>query len=140
MLHAWLQNRHQTLFPLALNLRNLPGAQRDLLVQSMVASAAMAGGSTAPLESLLPRLGGDAEAAGTLAAALAQPPSVAPLLQALHRAGLGAHAYHVALLVGSGGGRLGQAWLDYLAACFELPVQVTRDLQRRSGRRHGRSP
>jgi uncharacterized membrane protein YebE (DUF533 family) len=134
MLHAWLQNRHQTLFPLALNLRNLEPEQRLLLVQAMAASATMAGGNEASLAGLLPSIGGDAAERAALAEAVRAPPPLPGLLQALQRAGIGAHAYTVALLA-SQGGRAGQAWLDYLAAFFALPAEVTRDLQRRSGRR-----
>ncbi|MFC7553402.1 hypothetical protein ACFQU7_15825 [Pseudoroseomonas wenyumeiae] len=59
--------------------------------------------------------------------------SLPALLAELRQAGLGAHAYTLALLVG--GDAVGRAWQDYLAACFALPADVTSDLQRRSGRR-----
>src|SRR4051794_36252665 len=38
VLLAWLRNRHQLLFPFALNLRRLDGNQCELLVHAMVAA------------------------------------------------------------------------------------------------------
>jgi hypothetical protein len=141
LLHAWMQNRHQTLFPLALNLRNLPPPHRQLLVQAMAASSAMAGTAPAALGGLLPGIGGEAPEHDSLVRALQAPPPLPPLLGALRDAGLGAHAYTVALLaIGPAAPPAGQAWLDYLAACFALPAETTTDLQRRSGRRRVRPP
>lgn len=129
LLHGWLQNRHQTLFPLALNLGNLPPGQRILLARCMQATAAMTG-APAPVEALAAVGGGAAERA-----VLAEAPSPLPLLLAsLRQEGLGAHAYTAALL-SVAEGRPGQAWLDYLAALFGLPATVTADLRRRGRRR-----
>lgn len=131
LLHGWLQNRHQTLFPLALNLRNMPPAHRALLVRAMAAGVAMTGQDGATR--LLPTIGGDAEDAALLQQDAGPLP---PLLDELREARLGAHAYAATLLlVGTAPTALGQAWLDYLSARFALPVETTADLQRRSGRR-----
>jgi len=139
LLHAWMQNRHQTLFPLALNLRNLPPPHRLLLVRGLAASSAMAGTATAPLATLLPGIGGEAPEQAALAEALRAPTPLAPLLAELRDAGLGAHAYTAALLaIGPAAPAIGQAWLDYLAACFALPAETTTDLRRRSGQRRVR--
>ncbi|WP_131829564.1 hypothetical protein [Teichococcus deserti] len=133
LLHAWLQNRHQTLFPLSLNLRNLPPAQRHLLIHSLVASARMTGIAATALPPLLPAIGGQNEAE-TLQAALGHPCPLADLLEALREQELGAYAYTLALLVGSAGrGGLVEAWLNYLAFFFALPAEVLADLRRRGG-------
>lgn len=129
LLHGWLQNRHQTLFPLALNLGNLPPAHGALLARCMQATAAMTG-APPPLEALAAAGGGVAEKA-----ALAEPaPALPVLLASLRQEGLGAHAYTAALL-SAADGPSGQAWLDYLAAAFALPATVTADLRRRGRRR-----
>jgi uncharacterized membrane protein YebE (DUF533 family) len=44
VLDGWLQNRHQTLFPLTLNLRSLDASGRELLVHMMAAAAEADGG------------------------------------------------------------------------------------------------
>ncbi|PHK93952.1 hypothetical protein CR162_16150 [Pseudoroseomonas rhizosphaerae] len=129
LLHGWLQNRHQTLFPLALNLGNLPPPHRLLLARCMQATAAMTG-APPPAEALAAIGGGAAERAALAEA----PPPLPELLSALQREGLGAHAYSAALL-SAAEARVGQAWLDYLAAAFALPPSVTADLRRRGGRR-----
>ncbi|PWC27644.1 hypothetical protein [Teichococcus aestuarii] len=129
LLHGWLQNRHQTLFPLALNVNNLPPAHRMLLVRCMQATAAMTG-APPPLEALAAIGGGTAEKAA-LDEAL---PPLPLLLESVRREELGAHAYTAALL-SAADGPAGQAWLDYLAAAFALPATVTADLRRRGRRR-----
>lgn len=138
LLHAWLQNRHQTLFPLALNLRNLAPPHRLLLARFMAASSAMAGTDAAGLGALLAGIGGEAAEQRALAEPHAALP---PLLAELREAALGAHAYTVALLaIGPAAPPAGQAWLDYLAACFALPAETTTDLRRRSGQGRVRRP
>jgi hypothetical protein len=134
LLHGWLQNRHQTLFPLALNLRSLAPAERALLLRAMLATAAMTGADAAALPALLPSIGGEEAEQTMLAEAGREAPDLPGLLAALRQASLGPHAYTLALLV-AGQDATGWAWQDYLAACFALPANVTSDLQRRSGRR-----
>jgi hypothetical protein len=135
-LHAWLQNRHQTLFPLTLNLRVLDPGARALLVRLVAASAALApGGGAEPgrLRDALDGAGaGDAEGR-LLEEALAAPDPLPALLEALREAGLGAHAYAAALLVLDRRGPVERAWLDFLAARFALPAEVSGDLERRGG-------
>jgi uncharacterized membrane protein YebE (DUF533 family) len=134
LLHAWLQNRHQTLFPLALNLQSLEPAQRWLLLRAMVATASMTGTGPEALPPLLPSIGGGEAERAALEEAWSTPMSLPAVLAELRQAALGAHAYTLALLV-AGHDAVGRAWQDYLAACFALPADVTSDLQRRSGRR-----
>jgi uncharacterized protein DUF533 len=135
-LHAWLQNRHQTLFPLTLNLRVLDPGARALLVRLVAASAAMAldgGAEPGRLGAALDGAGAGEAERRLLAEALAAPAPLPPLLDALREAGLGAYAYAAALLALGRRGPVECAWLDFLAARFALPAEVTGDLERRSG-------
>src|SRR5436305_9522786 len=43
VLHAWLQNRHQTLYPLALNFRSLRPEEAGLVVHAMAAAITVDG-------------------------------------------------------------------------------------------------
>ncbi|MCI0757010.1 DUF533 domain-containing protein [Teichococcus vastitatis] len=145
LLHAWLQNRHQTLFPLALNLRNLKPEVRALLVELLAAGARMASleedGVSQRASAVLATMGGGAEEAALLDRALQQPQPLPGLLDGARDAGLGAHAYAAALLLAGRSGRLERAWTDYLAARFALPAELVLDLERRSGgRRIRRKP
>ncbi|KAA2214097.1 DUF533 domain-containing protein [Teichococcus oryzae] len=143
LLHAWLQNRHQTLFPLALNLRNLDAEGRHLLVEMLAASARMASpqenqagnGAEERAALVLSTLGGGAEDAERLAAALQQPHPLPELLEAVRAAGLGAQAYVAALLLAGRNARLERSWADYLAARFALPAELVLDLERRAASR-----
>ncbi len=40
VMHGWLGNRQQTLYPLVLNLRNMSGHERALLAEAMAAAVA----------------------------------------------------------------------------------------------------
>lgn len=149
VLHGWLGNRQQTLFPLALNLRNLDAPQRGLLAEA-VAAAALAGGGVEPRDGTgverrdqaaeqrrdraaqsLARLGAGAAETERLAAALNQPRPVPELLAELQAAGLGSHAYAASLLAVDQREAADRAWLGYLAARFALPAEVVGSLNRR---------
>ena len=135
-LHAWLQNRHQTLFPLTLNLRVLDPGKRALLMR-MVAAAALAEGRE-PDEAERERIFQDLAAAGAgeeerrlFVAALASPEPLPPLLRQVQEAQLGPYAYAASLAALDRRGLAIRAWLDYLAARFALPVGVTAWRERR---------
>jgi hypothetical protein len=135
-LGAWLENRHQTLFPLTLNLGVVDPAGRGLLVRIVAASVLAAGAapSMAERERLWQELVavGASEAERTaFEAELAVPAPLLPLLRALQEAHLGAHAYAASLLALDRRAGTGRAWLDYLAARFGLPPEVVVGLQRR---------
>lgn len=139
-LDAWLQNRHQTLFPLTLNLRILDPAARRLIVR-MVAASVLAGGA-APASEERQRIQQDLAAAGAgeeeralLDAALDEPGPLPPLLGALQEARLGAHAYAASLIALDRRADTGRAWLHYLATRFRLPSEVILGLERRQRRR-----
>ena len=135
-LGAWLANRHQTLFPLTLNLNVVDSDGRALLVR-IVAVSALADGAAPSLierEHLWQELAavgaGEAERAA-FEAELAAPTPLPPLLRALQDAHLGAHAYAASLLALDRRAGTDRTWLDYLAARFGLPPEVVVGLQRR---------
>lgn len=135
VLHGWLGNRQQTLYPLVLNMRNLGGHERALLAEAMAATVAA---SRAPMaerseaaKQALARLGAGEEEARHFAAALDRPRPVHDLLAELQDAGLGPHGYAASLLAADTREPASRAWLGYLAARFALPPEVVVSLNRR---------
>ncbi len=135
VMHGWLENRQQTLYPLVLNLRNLSGHERALLAEAM--AAAVAAGRAPPAErggaaeQALARLGAGEEEARRLADALDCPRPVHELLAEIQDAGLGPHAYAASLLAADSREPASRAWLGYLAARLALPPEVVVSLNRR---------
>jgi uncharacterized membrane protein YebE (DUF533 family) len=135
VMHGWLGNRQQTLYPLVLNLRNLSGRERALLAEVMAAT--LAAGRAPPAErggaaqQAMARLGAGDEEAQRLAAALERPRPVHELLAEVQDAGLGPHAYAASLLAADTREPASRAWLGYLAARFALPPEVVNSLNRR---------
>lgn len=135
VLHAWAQNRHQTLFPLTLNLRSLDARAKALLVHAMAAAAAADGRveeeERRRVAQALDRLGGGEEERRLAAAALERPMSLPVLLREVQAANLSAHAYAVSLLAVEQRDRVNRSYLGYLAARLALPEEVANSLARR---------
>ena len=136
VLHGWLGNRQQTLYPLVLNLRNLGERERALLAEIMAAT--LAAGRTPPSEGrgeaarrTLARLGAGEGEARRRDAALERPRPVRDLLADIQGAGIGPHAYAASLLAADAREPASRAWLGYLAARFALPPEVVVSLDRR---------
>jgi uncharacterized membrane protein YebE (DUF533 family) len=135
VLHGWLGNRQQTLYPLVLNLRNLNGHERALLAE--VTAATVTAGRAPPAErgqaalQALARLGAGEEEARRFAAALDRPRPVQDMLAEVQDAGLGPHGYAASLLAADTREPASRAWLGYLAARFALPPEVVVSLDRR---------
>ena len=135
VMHGWLGNRQQTLYPLVLNLRNLGGRERALLAEAM--AAAVSAGRAPPAErgqaalQALARLGAGEEEARRFAAALDRPRPVQDMLAEIQDAGLGPHGYAASLLAADTREPASRAWLGYLAARFALPPEVVVSLDRR---------
>jgi len=136
VMHGWLENRQQTLFPLVLNLRNLGGRERALLAEIMAAT--LAAGRAPPTEErreaarqALARLGAAEEEIRRLDSALERPRPARDLLADIQDAGIGPHAYAAALLATDVREPASRAWLGYLAARFALPPEVAVSLDRR---------
>ncbi len=136
VLHAWLQNRYQTLYPLTVNLRTLGPRQADLLAQVMAVALLASSGTAEPAQveagaSWLGSVGGETAALDALRAALETPPPLSQLIHAIQQADIAAYAYVVALAAGPSHEPAGQLFLDYLAARLGLPVTVVRSANHR---------
>ena len=135
VLHGWLQNRHQTLLPLTLDLRSMGIAERTLVLRT-VAAAMAAGGQGCDLDlaqGALARIGAGERERRLLADAFAGtlPTDRPDLFDALQEARLGTHAYGAALLAVDQRDRVTQRWLAYLAARLALPDDAVASLHRR---------
>ena len=146
VLHAWLQNRHQTLYPLTVNLRTL-GAGRAALLARVMAFAMLAGTAMPGEERVeggvrwLAQVGGGDEVAKAFRAALSAPDPLRVLLHEIQDAGMAAYAYVVSLVATDPRDEAGQLFLDYLAIRLALPANVVRSADRRyrgHARRHDR--
>ncbi len=135
VLNAWLQNRHQTLYPLTVNLRTLDTGRAALLARVMAVALLAAGRPSAErieaAAAWLGQAGGDDEVRRTLRAALDAPQPLSTVLREVQDAGLAAYAYVVALVATDARDDAGQLFLDYLAARLALPVNVVRSADRR---------
>lgn len=136
VLHGWLGNRQQTLYPFVLNLRNLDGWERGLVVETMAAAVlagrapASAGRAEAATQALV-RLGAEEEDMRRFAVALERPRPMHETLAECQEAGLGPHGYAASLLAADAREPASRAWLAYLAARFALPPEVVVSLDRR---------
>lgn len=135
LLHAWLQNRHQTLFPLTVNLRALDPDQAAALAGWAAVSAhatrspAEAGRGAEAAREWLRSVGADAATLAALDAAIAGAPPLDRALAAVH--GLAAYAYVAALVLTDPRDPAAQPFLDYVAARLALPATVVRSAVRR---------
>lgn len=136
VMHGWLGNRQQTLYPMVLNLRNMSGQERALLAEIMAATVA-AGRAPPAAErgqsarQALARLGAGDEEVRRFVDALDRPRPAPDLLAELQAAGLGPHGYAASLLAADTREPASRAWLGYLAARFALPPEVVVGLNRR---------
>jgi hypothetical protein len=138
VLHGWLQNRHQTLFPLSVNLRHMDEADAVLVAMMGVIAALSGGGdpgaAAARLRGWLASVGGSAPVLQAFDEAQHRPPALSTTLQEVQARGLGAHGY-VAALIGVGGHDPSAApFLGYLEARLALPPTLVRSAHRRYAR------
>ena len=130
ILHGWMQNRHQTRYPLVLNLRNTTADEAALLLA--VVRGALAAVDPGPAafqraQDWIATIGGELQpGADPMLASLGPAP-----IEQLHTARLAPQAY--AACAGSLGRRTATArrYLDFLAARLGLPDDVARSLNRR---------
>lgn len=135
ILLGWMQNRHQTLFPLTVNLRRLAPGQAGLLLQA-VAVALAASGPVDPARmehatAWLASVGASADQISGFAGALRDPPPLDRLMRDVQDADLGAYAYAMALAVMDQREAANQHFVEYLAARLGLPTNVVRSVNRR---------
>lgn len=135
VLHAWLQNRHQTLFPLTINLHRVSPQQTELLMRLVaVVLSAVSKISCARAAQVRDRLGsvGASENQLRLFAEAAQdPPPLARVLEEAEEQGVGAYAYALSLMALDQRQQVDQLFLEYLAARLALPAGVIRSVNRR---------
>ncbi len=134
VLDAWLQNRHQTLEPLTVNLRRLDPVQR-LAVLRMVAVAITSARSSpersAATRSWLALAGADDAALAALDRALARPPALSEALRELSRRHVEALAYAACVAALDAREPANRLFLDFLAARLVLPASAVRGISRR---------
>jgi uncharacterized membrane protein YebE (DUF533 family) len=135
VLHGWLQNRQQTLYPLALNFRSLSPREVGLVVHAMAAAITADGqvdrDERARLSGSLSRIGvGEAERR-LLDEAIREPRPLGPLLGELQAANLGSYAYAASLLALNQRSAVNRLYLEYLAARLAIPNDVVASLNRR---------
>ena len=138
VLHAWLQNRHQTLFPLTVNLRGLVAAQVVALAELM-AIAARAAGAPDPVSidrsrAWFAQVGADAAGLSAFDAAQEAVPAMHPVIAAMRDGGLAATGYVAALVAIEQRDPAAAPFLEYLATRLGLPATVLRSAHRRYGR------
>jgi uncharacterized membrane protein YebE (DUF533 family) len=134
VLLAWLRNRHQLLFPFALDLRRLDGAQTELLLHAMIA-AAQADGTFDARER--ERIAGALRHAvpdedpARLARALDAPRPLNDVLHEVRDVEDGALVYAASLLAIDQRNPVNRHYLRYLAARLQLPEELVASLELR---------
>lgn len=135
VLNGWLQNRHQTLVPLAMNVGRLTPAQVETLL-AFAAVAVLGGASSteAGRNSVirwLRSIGADAGAIQAFEAAIDAPRPLSQLLHAIHEQELGAYAYAAAVVASDQHEIAGRLFSNYVAARLALPADAVRSINRR---------
>jgi len=135
ILNAWLQNRHQTLFPLTINLRRLEPGQVTLLLQvtasTMTSTGAVDPNGRAQIDTWLSSVGASTEQQQQFHAALRDPPPLGPVLREVQKADLGAHAYAMGMHVIDQRDTASRLFLEFLAARLLIPSHIVRSVNRR---------
>jgi uncharacterized membrane protein YebE (DUF533 family) len=136
VLHGWMQNRHQTLYPLALTLRNMNEAEKRLIIGAM-AFALQAGEaderSGQRAEAWLRSVGGGGEDVAALAEARLVPYLIDRFVAGVRSAGQGPQAYAAAVGALGRRGIANRRFHDYLAARLGVADEVARSMNRRYG-------
>jgi uncharacterized membrane protein YebE (DUF533 family) len=133
VLNAWLRNRHQLLFPFALDLRRLDRHETELVIHAMIA-AAQADGSVdgkerKRMEAALDLTEGSK--ASILDEILQHPKSLNEILAEAQDAKTGALIYAAALLAVDRNRPVNRYYLKYLAARLQLPDELVGSLRQR---------
>lgn len=135
ILHGWLQNRHQTLYPLTLGLRNL-GPEKAATLAQMLAVALLSGPDLSQAQqdaalSWFTSVGADEAAHAVFAEAMRDPPATSRVLATVQQQEIAAQAYVAALIAVDQRSPSGRLFLSYLAARLALPYAVVRSAERR---------
>lgn len=138
VLNGWLQNRHQVLFPLSVNLATLDLERRATLAR-ITAIALLADDDQTPAHDereararrWLAAAGADPATLAALDTALADPPATSRTLDAVAAQDLAPYAYVAALVALDTRDAAGLHFTEYLAARLALPATLVRSANRR---------
>ena len=137
LMHGWLQNRHQTLMPLTLNVGMLSVDQRASLAR-MLASFLLIGRPVAEaadfapmLRSWLSGVGGDVDTLIAFDAALGNPLPLNVIFELAQSSNLTIYAYVAALMASDTRFSVSVMLCDMVQARFDLPSAVVRSAIRR---------
>lgn len=133
VIHGFLQNRHQTLMPLSVNLARLSGAERTALARFAAVVARSSGPAPVldPIQAWLDASGADAEILATFDAALRTPPPLDEALAGLSEPDTGLIGFTLCLIAARHAGPPGWAFADYVALHRGLPTTAVRAAERR---------
>lgn len=133
VIHGFLQNRHQTLMPLSVNLARLTGADGTALARFAAVVARSSGPTVVhdPIRAWLAAAGADAGILATFEAALRTPPPLDRALADLMGPETGLIGFILCLIAARETGPPGWAFADYLALHRGLPTTAVRAAERR---------
>lgn len=135
VLHAWLQNRHQTLYPLAISFRNLEAEVAASLARFMAVATLSGPGDSSlrsgPTEHWLRSVGAPDATIAAYVGALTAPPPLSEAVAAVQQCKAEALAYVGALVAIRRRQPAEELFVDYLAARLALPTAVIRSANRR---------
>ena len=138
VLHAWLRNRYQLLYPFAVDLRRLEPAQAELVVDAMLCAAQADGAFDAKererIAAALALVAPGTDAAGRQAlvdAALARRRPLGELLGRVRDVQGGALVYAASLMAIDQRLRVNRYYLRYLAARLQLSEELAGSLEQR---------
>ena len=134
ILLGWIQNRHQTLYPLVMNLGQVDAGGRQLIGQAMafaLQSAEDDPRGPARAEAWLRSVGGSDDDAAEMHRALSQPVRPDRLIAAIRQAGLGALTYAAIVASLNRRATANRRFHDYAAARLGLADDVARSINRR---------
>jgi hypothetical protein len=135
VLLAWLRNRYQLLFPIALDLRRLDQPQTELVVHAMVAAAqaddAFEAQEQERIKGVLELMDPSGDQRALLDAALARPKPLTELLREVRDVQAAALVYAASLMAVDRRKPVNRYYLRYLAARLQLSEEMVGSLEQR---------
>ncbi len=137
MLHGWLQNRHQTLVPLSLNLGRLTPEQRQVVIDGL-AALLLAGRPRAAANQAAPALrewlasrGADPDAVAAFDRALVATPPLDSVFERAASLDLAVFIYVAAIVASNARYHASALLADVVQSRFDLPSAVARSAMHR---------
>ena len=135
VLLAWLRNRHQLLFPVAVDLHRLDRAQAELFLHAMLAAAeadgSLEGSERERIEGALSLVHLKDEERRLLDSALATPQPLNAVLRAVRDVQTAALVYAASLMAVDQRKPVNRLYLRYLAARLQLSEELVGSLEQR---------